>query len=76
MRILRQRTEEVEVKKYCISLIEKEGSFEYTKEVLENLDKQIRDEVSKLGGNIFLEKLMDELKNWIWFICQNKAVAS
>jgi hypothetical protein len=31
MKILRQRTQEVEVKKFCIRLIEEAGSFQYTK---------------------------------------------
>lgn len=44
--ILRQRTKDVEVKKYCIQLLEKMGSFNYTRETLETLDKQARAEVS------------------------------
>lgn len=45
--ILRQRTHDVEVKKYCISLLEKLGSFQYTREVLESLDTEARAEVIK-----------------------------
>lgn len=43
--ILRQRTHDIEVKKYCITLLEKLGSFEYTRQVLESLDKEARAEV-------------------------------
>jgi len=64
MNILRQRTTDVEVKKYCISLLEDAGSFKYSLQVLEDLDSQIRSEIEKLGGNAVLIQLMDELKNW------------
>lgn len=43
--ILRQRTRDNEVKKYCISLLEKEGSFEYTRRTLEALDEEANAEV-------------------------------
>jgi len=64
MNILRQRTTDIEVKKYCISLLEDAGSFKYSLKVLEELDSRIRDEIEKLGGNAVLVQLMDELKNW------------
>ena len=64
MNILRQRTTDIEVKKYCVSLLEKTGSFKYTLDVLEELDSKVRTEVAKLGGNKNLIDLMDELKNW------------
>lgn len=44
--ILRQRTKDVEVKKYCIHLLEKLGSFEYTRNILTRLDAEARAEVS------------------------------
>ena len=64
MKILRQRTTDLELKKYCVSLLEKYGSFTYTLQTLEDLDQKVRQEVEKLGGNAHLIKLMDELKNW------------
>jgi len=64
IKILRQRTQDIEVKKYCIKLIEDSGSFQYTKEVLRDLDTNIRSEIDKLGGNPVLSRVMDELDNW------------
>ena len=64
MNILRQRTTDIEVKKYCVSLLEKTGSFKYTLDVLEELDSKVRSEIEKLGGNVHLIALMDELNNW------------
>ncbi|XP_077302235.1 geranylgeranyl pyrophosphate synthase quemao isoform X1 [Arctopsyche grandis] len=64
LHILRQRTKDVEVKRYCISLLEKLGSFQYTREKLEQLDKDARDEVKRLGGNPLLDSLLDDLLNW------------
>ncbi|CAL7936110.1 unnamed protein product [Xylocopa violacea] len=64
MNILRQRTKDIEVKRYCINLLEKFGSFAYTRTVLEELDKKARDEVERLGGNPLLLKVLDDLLSW------------
>uniref|UniRef100_A0A8D8SW18 Geranylgeranyl pyrophosphate synthase n=2 Tax=Cacopsylla melanoneura TaxID=428564 RepID=A0A8D8SW18_9HEMI len=64
MNILRQRTRDIEVKKYCISLLDKFGSFEYTREILKGLDVSARTEVERLGGNPLLEAILDELLTW------------
>lgn len=62
--ILRQRTRDIEVKKYCINLLEKLGSFKYTRDILLSLDKQAREEVRALGPNTFMENLLNELLSW------------
>ncbi|TMW46775.1 hypothetical protein DOY81_008144 [Sarcophaga bullata] len=64
LHILRQRTQDIEVKKYCIRLLEKLGSFKYTREVLEKLDNEARAEVNRLGGNPYMEILLDKLLSW------------
>ncbi|XP_040565275.1 terpene synthase [Lepeophtheirus salmonis] len=62
--ILRKRTTEDSIKKHCIHLLEQCGSFEYTKNVLKDLDSKARTEVHRLGGNPLLDALLDELMNW------------
>ena len=62
--IVRQRTNDVEVKKYAIQLLEDAGSFEYTRQQMKQLDSKIRREVEKLNGNQLLKKLLDEMQNW------------
>lgn len=62
--ILRQRTKDMDVKRYCVSLLDKFGSFEYTRQTLIQLDLDARQEIEKLGGNPILERVLDELKNW------------
>jgi len=64
VKILRQRTQDVEVKKFCISLIDDAGSFDYTKKVLSELDGKIMQEIDRLGGNEIISKVMKELKDW------------
>jgi len=64
VKILRQRTQEVEVKKFAISLIEAAGSFDYTVKVMTELDQAIRTEVERLGGNPIITEVMNELGNW------------
>jgi geranylgeranyl diphosphate synthase type 3 len=54
----------VELKKYCVSLLEKFGSFSYTRHILEELDAEVRAEVAKHGGNPLLEDLLDSLLSW------------
>ena len=62
--ILQQRTRDVELKKYCLTLLEKFGSLKYTRHTLEELDAEVRAEVAKLGGNPLLEEFLDELLDW------------
>ena len=62
--ILRQRTVDVELKKYCDSLLEKFGSLKYTRHTLEKLDGKMRAEIAKFGGNPVLEDFLDELLDW------------
>ncbi|XP_075161137.1 geranylgeranyl pyrophosphate synthase quemao isoform X2 [Haematobia irritans] len=64
LHILRQRTNDVEVKKYCITLLEKLGSFRYTRNVLESLDEEARAELKRLGGNPHMEMLLNKLLSW------------
>ncbi|XP_039749413.1 geranylgeranyl pyrophosphate synthase-like isoform X2 [Pararge aegeria] len=62
--ILRQRTQDVQLKKYCVSLLEKAGSLKYTRNVLSELDRSARAEVARLGGNPAMEAVLDELLTW------------
>ncbi|XP_011876890.1 PREDICTED: geranylgeranyl pyrophosphate synthase-like [Vollenhovia emeryi] len=62
--ILKQRTKDNEVRRYCVHLLEKNGSFEYVKNVLEELDSIGRAEVERLGGNPLFVRLLDQLKTW------------
>ncbi|BFF98103.1 geranylgeranyl pyrophosphate synthase [Drosophila madeirensis] len=64
LHILRQRTHDIEVKKYCISLLEKLGSFQYTRKVLETLDAEARAEVMRLGSNPYMDRLLNKLLSW------------
>ncbi|XP_039749955.1 geranylgeranyl pyrophosphate synthase-like [Pararge aegeria] len=62
--ILRQRTQDIEVKKRCVSLLDKVGSFQYTRDVLSELDQIVRAEVARLGGNPDMEVILGELLSW------------
>jgi geranylgeranyl diphosphate synthase type 3 len=54
----------LELKKYCLTLLEKFGSLSYTRHTLEELDAEVRAEVAKLGGNSLLVDVLDELLDW------------
>lgn len=58
--ILKQRTQNIELKQYCIALLNEFGSMDYTRQTCEQLAKGIFDEIDGLGGNDLLETLMRE----------------
>ncbi|XP_070381737.1 terpene synthase isoform X2 [Dermacentor albipictus] len=64
MNIVKKRTKDLEIKKYAVDVLEKLGSFAYTREVLKKLDAEARREAEKLGGNPYIVQVLDELKNW------------
>ena len=60
--ILRQRTTDFQVKKYCTSLLRKVGSFEHTEDTLNKLEVSIIEKVKGLDGNPLLEVMIKEFK--------------
>ncbi|KAI8896518.1 isoprenoid synthase domain-containing protein [Globomyces pollinis-pini] len=59
--ILRQRTHDLEVKKYAIKMLEKAGSLESTRLYLLEIEQQARQVISSLGGNAILEEMLSIL---------------
>ncbi|CAG8579580.1 7900_t:CDS:2 [Funneliformis caledonium] len=59
--ILKQHTTSIELKQFAVKIMEKSGSFDYTKNYLSKTEKKSRDEIQRLGGNPMLEQLMDFL---------------
>lgn len=47
-----------------MNLLDKFGSFAYTRQILADLDKQAREEVERLKGNPHLIAVLDELLAW------------
>lgn len=64
--ILRQRTKNVDLKKHFVLLLQKFGSLDYTEEKLSKLAGEIRTEIAALGGNPYLEALVEELVNKVF----------
>ncbi|VIO87614.1 geranylgeranyl pyrophosphate synthetase, putative [Brugia malayi] len=59
--ILRQRPKDVEVKKYCIRIIEERGAFGYTLKRLQELHDLLISHIDMLGGNKELKILIETL---------------
>lgn len=59
--ILKQRTEDVDVKRYAQRLMFDAGSLQYTREKCTHLKKQIIEQVTALGGNESLLKVIEML---------------
>lgn len=62
LNILRQRSKDENVKKYCVSVLEKLGSFDYTIKTLKALEERLLTQIEELGGNPHLVALIGELK--------------
>ncbi|XP_015786265.1 geranylgeranyl pyrophosphate synthase [Tetranychus urticae] len=62
MNIIRKRTNDIEIKKLAVSVLEELGSFKYTKEVLTKYHEQAKEECTKLGGNEYISKLLESLR--------------
>jgi len=72
--ILRQRTRDVELKKYCVRLLEKFGSLSYMRRTLEGLDDEARAEVVKHGGNPMLDDILNKMLDWKRWTDEKKPV--
>ena len=59
--MLKQRTRDVKLKRHCVLMMEKIGSFAYTRQVLAKMYEAIRTEITLLGGSPPLEALMEKL---------------
>ncbi|CAF4436322.1 unnamed protein product [Didymodactylos carnosus] len=59
--ILKQRTQDYELKTYCVNLLHEFGSIEYTKRVCYDLAKSTFEEIDLLGGNVYLENIVRTL---------------
>lgn len=59
--ILKQRTEDVLIKKHAVSYMKSCGSFEYTKKKILSLYDNVLEELAKLGGNDDLKQIMSDL---------------
>lgn len=60
--VLQKRPTTPTLKKYTISYLrDQTKSFEYTLSVMSHLEKQVYEEISRLGGNTGLERIMKAL---------------
>jgi geranylgeranyl diphosphate synthase type 3 len=59
--ILKQRTEDVDVKRYAQTLMKEAGSLAYTRKKCAALKEKIVDEIEALGGNPSLLKIINVL---------------
>lgn len=62
--ILKKRTESIELKKYCVKLLEEAGSFQYTRNILKKLYDEAQIEIANLGTNEYMDNLLHELNKY------------
>jgi len=63
LKILKQKTEDVELKKYALTIMEKTDSFVYTKKVMDEYANRILVQIKELGGNKELESVVVYLRD-------------
>eukprot|EP01083_Nonionella_stella_P038437 104569_1 len=61
LNILKMRTPDNAIRKQAVDYMESTGSFEYSKKVLRSTKEEILDELSSLGGNTIIEKMLEKL---------------
>ena len=59
--ILRQRTEDLEIKKHALDWMSQCGSLDYTRAALRSIKGQLGEELARLGGHDRLSALIDQL---------------
>ena len=65
LNILKQRTENPDVKKHAVDYMETLGSFAYTRSALAKIKADIASEIDQLGGHPVLAALIDKLDRQI-----------
>jgi geranylgeranyl diphosphate synthase type 3 len=63
--ILKQRTEDVDVKRYAVAYLRQAGSFDYTRGVLNGIKQSLETRIQALGGNAQLMQIIRVLANTI-----------
>ncbi|CAH4023345.1 unnamed protein product [Pieris brassicae] len=58
--ILKQRPTNLELKRYCVSLLEGLGSLEYTRKIIRDFEVHLRSEIRRLGGNPLMDAVLDQ----------------
>lgn len=61
LNILRQKTEDVDVKKHAVKWMEHTGSMTYTRDTLKVLHAEVLSAISDLGGHVRLTALVNKL---------------
>jgi len=61
MNILKQRTTDVDIKKYFVDYLEQVGSFAYTRVVLKELEDKAQELITTLDGNPHLSAVVVQL---------------
>mmetsp|Transcript_14727 Transcript_14727/g.32675 ORF Transcript_14727/g.32675 Transcript_14727/m.32675 type:complete len:220 (+) Transcript_14727:189-848(+) len=61
LNILKQRTEDEEIKQYAVQWMEQTGSLQYTREVINHHKEKVLEEIEKLGGHPLLARIIVEL---------------
>ena len=61
LNILRQKTEDVDVKKHAVKWMEHTGSMKYTRDTLVVLHSEVLSAISDLGGHVRLTALVNKL---------------
>lgn len=59
--IVKQRTKDMELKRFAVDIMTEFGSFAYTKDRLYEMEREITKEIDRLGGNGHLMAMLDQL---------------
>ncbi|KAG2219849.1 hypothetical protein INT45_000736 [Circinella minor] len=61
LNILQKRSNSLDLKQYALQLLEHTNTFDYCRKFLATIEREARQEIQYLGGNVKLERIMDAL---------------
>jgi monomeric isocitrate dehydrogenase len=61
--ILKRKTDDEDTKRYAVQVMTSTQSFQYTLDKLQVLAQQLRGQIAALGGNVYIDRIIDYLTN-------------
>jgi hypothetical protein len=62
--IMAQKEKPYELRKHCVSILKDIGSMEYSRDLLELCDYEIREEIREIGPNPIFDQMFNRLADW------------
>jgi octaprenyl-diphosphate synthase len=62
--IMSQKEKPYELRQHCVQILKQIGSMDYSRNLLELCDEELRKQIKEIGPNPMFERILDHLKDW------------